>query len=67
MECHNCKKRHLHCHSTCESYLNYKKSKAQELKIKKANEEFYDYAQNGIVKRVKNQEKTLKYWKCSQR
>ena len=42
--CLNCTKRKVGCHTTCESYIQYKKEK-EELnnKIKKQNQIHYDF------------------------
>ena len=43
MKCQSCTKRHLHCHSTCEDYLQWKRdldkrnAKIQEAKEKESH------------------------------
>lgn len=29
--CHNCQKRELHCHSSCDAYIAYKDARAEQM------------------------------------
>ena len=48
MKCQECTKRHLHCHSTCEDYLQWKReldernAKIREIKEKESINRNYD-------------------------
>ena len=57
MTCQNCEKRHLHCHSTCEDYKEWKRQQDERNdQIRKAKEQealYKSYLCDGIDKHKK--------------
>lgn len=53
MICHNCPKRHLYCHATCEEYKKYRRKRDQLLK-KRQHDADYRAAKQANVGRILN-------------
>lgn len=49
--CKDCTNRHLHCHSSCETYLAFKKAKDEENKKQRAWNEVTVYIRDTIERR----------------
>ena len=56
MTCQNCKERHLHCHSTCEEYKEWKREldeRNEQIRKAKAEEENYKSYKYSVIDKTK--------------
>lgn len=55
--CKDCAKRKLHCHSTCEEYISFRKKKEKEYEDKLKRIEVNNYSFDSVEKMVKRYRK----------
>jgi hypothetical protein len=58
--CHNCEKRHTHCHATCEEYITAKaahiKEQSEIIKQNAVRYGLYEQRTKGVVKALKRKQ-----------
>lgn len=60
MTCHNCEKRKVGCHATCETYQNFRKKQDELLEEKHRSKDYYDYRAQKIHREAKRRDNSRK-------